>query len=239
MFGAILVAALGVALILWTQFQPGAPLPVHATNAPPAPVAETSPEAALPSDPVQLINDGTEQLSSGHPEKAVQLYTKALEINPDDEEGHFGLAVAYARLGRTNEAIRHYEEALRIFPDYSEAHNNLGNLLLAQGQQAKAIQHYLSALKVQPQYTSAMNNLGRALAEQGKLGEAIHYFQEAVNIDTNYLEARCNLATTLLQAGRPQEAALQLTEVFRQKPGFPPAVQILSRVRQTASTNQP
>ena len=82
---------------------------------------KTNAEAVLPNDPIQLINYGGELLKLGEFSKAVQLYNKALTINPEDEEGHFGLAVAYSRMGRTNEAVKHYEDALKIFPDLHTA----------------------------------------------------------------------------------------------------------------------
>ena len=246
----LLVAAIGVALILWSQFahvkQPASAPTVPATGAvaPPGRTLsiappDASPDALLPNDPVKLINLGKDMLGLGQLDKAVHLYTKALEINPDDEEGHFGLAVAYTKMGRTNDAVKHYEDALKIFADYPEVHNNLGNIYLAQRQHAKAIQHYLSALKVQPESTSAINNLGRALAEQGKMAEAVHYFQEALRLDTNYVEARFNLATALLRVGQLQSASNELNEILRQRPGFPPATQILARIQQNQATNKP
>ena len=239
--GLLVLVALALVLLIWSQVAP------PKTTAPPTaaivqtnpPLTQTNVDALLPNDPVQLINYGTELLGLGQAEKAAQLYTKALELNPEDEEGHFGLAVAYTKMGRTNDAIKHYDDALKIFPDYAEAHNNLGNIYLAQRKHDQAVQHYLSALKAQPQYTSAMNNLGKAMAQQGKVQEALHYFQEALNVDTNYVEARFNLATTLLTIGQPQAAALELNEVLRQKPGFPPATQILARLQQLQSTNKP
>jgi tetratricopeptide (TPR) repeat protein len=240
--GLLIVVGLAVALFVWSRIAPPkAPVPVPAASVAPtnAPLTQTNVDALLPTDPVQLINYGTELLGLGQPEKAAQLYSKALELNPDDEEGHFGLAVAYTKMGRTNDAIEHYDDALKIFPDYAEAHNNLGNIYLAQGKHEQAVQHYLSALKAQPQYTSAMNNLGKAMAQKGKIQEALHYFQEALVVDTNYVEARFNLATTLLTIGQSQAAAFELNEVLRQKPGFPPATQILARLQQMQATNKP
>lgn len=243
--------ALGIALVIWSQITPSrdarqpiqipsagqttgvsivsSPFPTNAVQ------TQTNRDALLPNDPVQLINYGGELLALGKIAEAAEVYGKALKLNPEDEEAHFGLAVAYTRLGRTNDAIEHYEDALKIFPDYPEAHNNLGNLLFGQGQHDKAVQHYLMALKAQPEYTSAMNNLGRAFATQGKTAEALHYFQEAVRIDTNYVEARFNMAGALAKLGEIDGARAEFNEVLRQKPGFPPALQMLARLQ----TNQP
>src|SRR5687768_841838 len=156
---AICGVLLGLALVKRQKQSPAATVataPFAVMN--PTPHRHTNLNALLPDDPVQLLNYGTELLHMGRYPEAVQLYSKALKINPEDEEAHFNLGVAYAKMGRTNDAMHHYEDALKIFPDYPEAHNNLGNILVAQGKTAEGVQHYYLALKAQPEYTSAMNN---------------------------------------------------------------------------------
>lgn len=186
------------------------------------------------NDAVQVLNHGTELLTQGKLVDAVRLYQRALTLNPEDEEAHFNLGVAFSKLGRVadlakhtndaaaffNEAVRHYDEALRLFPDHAEAHNNLGNLLLERRRYEEATAHYSAAIRINPDQSSAINNLGKCLALQGKTEEALLQFHEAVRLNTNYVEARFNLANACILLGQLDEAVNQLEQVLRLAPDF-------------------
>jgi tetratricopeptide (TPR) repeat protein len=183
------------------------------------------------TDAAELLNAGTALLQEGRTSQAVLCYRRALELKPEDEEGHFNLGVAYGRLGQLDLAERHYREAIKLFPDYPEAHNNLGNVLTRQKHYGEAIEEFKVTLKLSPEDASAHNNLGRALAEQGNAMEALTHFSEAARLDTNYVEAQFNLASAYMTVGLTNEAVKQLNAVLRLRPDFPPAMQLLSRLR--------
>jgi tetratricopeptide (TPR) repeat protein len=178
------------------------------------------------------LNAGSELLLQDRLKEAVDQFRMALARNPADEDVHYNLAIALARLGNTDEAIQEYRETLRLMPDYVEAHNNLGNLLTKQGKYDEAIQHFNEALRVMPENASAHNNLGTALGRQGKLPEAITQFAEAVRLQTNYVEAHFNLANACLMMGQTERAMAEFTEVLRMRPEFVPAQQGLEKARQ-------
>lgn len=183
------------------------------------------------TDAVELLNAGTALLDEGRAGQAVLCYRRAVELKPEDEEGHFNLAVAYGRAGQLPLAERHYREALKLFADYPEAHNNLGNILTRQKRYAEAIEEFKTTLKLAPENASAHNNLGRSFAEQGSAADALTHFTEAARLDTNYVEAHFNLASTYLSVGRTNDAVAKLNTVLRIRPDFPPAVQLLSRLQ--------
>ena len=183
------------------------------------------------TDATELMNAGTAMLNEGRTGDAILCYRRAVELKPEDEEAHFNLGVAYGRAGHLSLAEHHYREALKLFSDYPEAHNNLGNVLTRQKRYAEAIEEFKTTLKLSPEDASAHNNLGRALAEQGDAMQALTYFTEAARLDTNYVEAHFNLASTYLTVGQTNDALAQLNTVLRLRPDFPPALQLLSRLR--------
>jgi type IV pilus biogenesis/stability protein PilW len=236
----ILALGLGLSAAVWcgAKFWTGsAKSPVDLSFASPA--AQTAQPAGLPAahgrtrsgqDPVfnARVNRGTRLLAEGKPAEAVQVLTEAVQMNPADEDVHYDLGLALARLGKVDEAIQQYQEALRLLPDYVEAHNNLGNLLMRSGRVEQAIQHFEAALKTMPDYASAHNNLGTALQRTGRSNEAIEHFERAVKIKPDYWEAHFNVATSCLQAGRLTEARSELATVLRLNPSFRPAQQALA-----------
>ena len=181
---------------------------------------------------VALTTEGTQLLAQANYAAAVQKYEQAVALSPDQEDLHYNLAIALAKLGKTEDAKKHYEEALRIFPDYAEAHNNLGNLLMNENKLAEAIARFREAIKNMPENGSFHSNLGTAFGRQGKVTEAIGEFEEAIKHAPTYVEARVNLANALLAKGRVEDAITQLNEALRLKPDFKPALQAMQRARQ-------
>jgi tetratricopeptide (TPR) repeat protein len=216
-------------------------LPVPGANGPSGNLAVTNqPGAEAQEDRVvALITEGNQFLAQGNYAEAGHKYEQAVAISPDQEDLHYNLAIALAKLGKTEEAKKHYEEALRIFPDYAEAHNNLGNLLMNESKLEEAIDHFRQAIKNTPENASFHNNLGTAFGRQGKVAEAIGEFEEAIKQNPTYVEARVNLANAFLTTGRVDEAIVQLNEALRLKPDFKPALQAMQRARQRQDASRP
>jgi tetratricopeptide (TPR) repeat protein len=209
-------------------------LPAPGAKEPSSQLAMThQPEVQDPEDRVvALVTEGNELLAQGNYAEAARKYEQSVAISPDQEDLHYNLAIALARLGKTEDAKKHYEEALRIFPDYAEAHNNLGNLLMNENKLEEAIVRFREAIKNMPENGSFHNNLGTAFGRQGKVVEAIGEFEEAIKHSPTYVEARVNLANAFLATGRVEEAIVQLNEALRLRPDFTPALQTMQRARQ-------
>lgn len=67
------------------------------------------------------------QLSTNRDE-VISLYTKGLEICPDDDVAHYELGRAYADAGRRADAEREYEAALKVNPGFVEARRQLDSI---------------------------------------------------------------------------------------------------------------
>jgi len=69
-----------------------------------------------PGNPVAAANLGLLLSDSGHPADGVPHLQRALSLDPDLHQARFGLAVAFARIGRRADAAREAEELLRRLP---------------------------------------------------------------------------------------------------------------------------
>jgi tetratricopeptide (TPR) repeat protein len=185
----------------------------------------------------RYVNEGNDLMREGQLAEAIVRYQRAIELQPQDEDAHFSLAIAWARNKEFDKAIQHYTEAIRIMPGYVEAQINLGNLLANLGRLDDAIEHFQAALNTMPQSASAHNNLGTVLIRQGKTEEAIRCFREAVRLMPDYVEAHINLGNSLLSRGQADEGTKHLEEALKLRPGFEPAV--LSLRRAQGRTNSP
>jgi Flp pilus assembly protein TadD len=57
---------------------------------------------------------GVRALRNGDYGLAITGFHQALLADPDDEDAHFGLGLAYELTGRVDEALHHYEAASRV-----------------------------------------------------------------------------------------------------------------------------
>ena len=165
-------------------------------------------------------NLGLAYARQGRFEKAINHYTKAIQIKPYLPKSHNNLGNAYARQGRMSEATSHYTIALKINPDFSGAHNNLGNILAGQGRHDEAKFHFSRAQQLEPDFAEAYFNLGDLLARQGKRDEALVQFSRALELSPEFVEAHNSLGVILAQKGNLDEAIFHFRKALRLRPGF-------------------
>lgn len=80
--------------------------------------------------------------------KAIQLYTDILQINPKNKDAHFNLGyIHHEYLKVYHEAIKHYTHAIEADPNFAQAYYNrgmcyeyLGNITAAKDDYTKALQ---------------------------------------------------------------------------------------------------
>ena len=123
---------------------------------------------------VAIFDDNKQQW-----DKAIEEYTKALELRPDWPLAHFRLAKDYQRQGRADEAIAQFQEATRSDPQYYEAYYHLALAYKDRGETRQAIEAYTkfmeypnAGIKMLGQY-----QLGLWYEEIGERDEAIEHLE--------------------------------------------------------------
>jgi tetratricopeptide (TPR) repeat protein len=153
---------------------------------------------AVAGESSQMYNNlGLALQLQGSVDEAINLYYKALELDPNHAKTHNNLANALRSQGNIDQAINHYYLALKTDPNFAEAHNNLGSTLLSQGKADQAISHFRRALQAKPDYANAHNNLANILLKQGNLDEAIEHYRRALKIESDNADIRKNLEAAL------------------------------------------
>ena len=153
-----------------------------------------------------LHKQGLTLLQSNRLEEAKALYTRIVDIKPEDADAWYKLGTIQGMLGNIDEAGICCRKVIVLQPDHSEAHANLGNVLFHKGVYDEAISNYQAALRINPGNAPAYNNLGNALKISGRLDEALESYKRAITVNPNYALAHYNLGIALQKAGRLQEA---------------------------------
>ena len=129
-----------------------------------------------------IANDLLEQaFKETNDTEKIQLFKKALGLNPQNPDAHNSLGVIYKRLKMYNLALESYKNALSI-PDYrmpEHAHNNIGVLYKEMEDYDLAIEEFKKAVTIRPGFAKAWNNMGTAYKSKRMFDEAITCFQKA------------------------------------------------------------
>jgi tetratricopeptide (TPR) repeat protein len=165
-----------------------------------------------------LTNLGAVEFDAGRTDQAMELYERALSLNPQSVEAHVNKGLALARIGKAEEAMAEYERALRIWPNSVEAHNSLGVALVQTGKVTEAIEHYEQALRINADYLPTHNNLGLALVQAGRAGEAIEHYEQALRIEPNNSQVHNNLGQALVQVRKVPAAIQHYRQALEIKP---------------------
>ncbi len=171
-----------------------------------------------------FVRAGNEFFKAGDTDNAIEEYTKALELNPNNAEAHLKLGFLFYNVKRMyKEGTEHYNSAYQLNPNDPRIIHDLGMVLLHQKQLDKAIQYLSEALKRMPngldlQY-NAVNmhySLGRAHLYKANSKDAAVHLSETVKLAPNHAEAHYWLALALAdqknfdQALRHYSKAMQI-----------------------------
>ena len=156
----------------------------------------------------------------GKPQKAINCFEKAIQINPNSANGYYSLGVIFTQLGESQKAINYYEKAIQINPNFANAYYSLGVIFAQLGESQKAISCYEKAIQINPNHIHAHNNLGVIFAQLGESQKAINCFEKAIQINPNHIDAHNNLGTILNELGESQKAISCYEKAIQINPNF-------------------
>jgi tetratricopeptide (TPR) repeat protein len=140
---------------------------------------------------------------------AIDAFTQAVQLNPNDPNVHKELAGAYAAQGRTDDAFGELMAALLIDARDGQAHAAIGQLYLDAGHDEEAVNAFNRALELTPDRYETRYALATALTRLGRAAEAAREFDLFEHVRRQKLdERRHDIASEVdreetLSRGRP------------------------------------
>lgn len=106
----------------------------------------------------------------GQHEAAIESYTQATHLSPEDEGSWLALGASQMDVGRPEQAIQAYRQALSHRPESAPAYLALADLYQRQGREELAIPNYRESVRYEPDLAQAWYGLARAyhLSGQGE-----------------------------------------------------------------------
>jgi len=148
-------------------------------------------------------------------EAARQMFTRAIEIDPEYALAHSGIAdccsILYmyfdARESNLKQADSASRKALQLDPQLAEAHSARGLAFSLSKQYDLAMQEFETAMRLDPKLYEAPYFYGRARLAQGQWFEAAPLFEKAAAIRPDDYQAPSFLAAAYAGQGRIHEAS--------------------------------
>jgi tetratricopeptide (TPR) repeat protein len=149
---------------------------------------------------------------------AIELLSKAVQIDKKNPLYFGNLGEAYRRNRQFDKALAAFEEAISMMPEFLMGHLGIANTLRDQGKFKEAISRFRLALAINPTFAPAYHYLGLTFADQERLKEAIPLLRKAVALRPGYIEAQLSLANTLERDGQSEEALERYRSVLEKIP---------------------
>lgn len=119
------------------------------------------------------------------PDKALQSYRKAIELNPNFVVAHYNLGNLYISRKEYDKALMEYQRAVELDPNYVNVYINLGNLYFLSKEYDKAFQFFQNAIRLDPEQFNAHINLGLLYLQMKQHKEALYEFEIALSLSPN------------------------------------------------------
>ncbi len=104
---------------------------------------------------------------------ADQEYKRAIELNPNDAQAHYGYAnISLLSQGRYDEALAEFRKSLELDPFASIVNANYGATLAAAGRIDEGIAQLRKTLEMDPNFEVALDRGAETLAAAGKYDDA-------------------------------------------------------------------
>jgi len=132
------------------------------------------------TDHENAIMDGIASLNRGKPEKALESFERAVELDPQDATGYLGRANALNTIGKWERSLADYTRALDLDPNLTNAYVNRGVAYAHLGEAQKAIADYEKALALDPKIDNPPTFVKRLFSNEPNTDKGIRRHLEAL-----------------------------------------------------------
>jgi len=121
---------------------------------------------------MKLKTDGNAALQAGDLDRAIQLYTEAISVDPTQSTFYCNRAAVYTKKEEHEKAIEDAEKALKLDPKYANAYSRLGFALWSLNRLEEARDVYKRGVNACPENASLRESLKSLEQEMPKTGGA-------------------------------------------------------------------
>ncbi len=137
-------------------------------------------------------NRGANYGRKGEHDRALEDYSKAIELKPDYADAYHDRGVTYGRKGEYDRALENFSKAIELKPDDADAYHNRGVAYNKKGEHDRALEDFSKAIELKPDYAEAYNNRGLSYNRKGEYDRALEDHNKAIELKLDYAGAYNN-----------------------------------------------
>ena len=146
------------------------------------------------------FQQGNVLMMLGQMDKAIEVYSRAIKLNPNYADAYNNRGVTYVEKGNLDHAIEDFNTAIDLKPNYA-AYNNRGSAYDKKGDFNRAIKDYTKAIGLKPNYADTYTHRGIAYDKKGDYDRAIKDFAKVINLKPDYAGAYYNCGSAYIKKG--------------------------------------
>ncbi len=135
-------------------------------------------------------------------EKAINKFSKVIEIEPTSYVAYYNRGNAKRELYKYQEAINDYTKAIQINPEYFRAYCNRGNLKDILEDHHGAVDDFTKALKISPGDSASYLNRARAYLKLRQYEIAVYDYNKVLDEDLDYQLAYWDYVSAYVDRGK-------------------------------------
>ena len=170
--------------------------------------------------PEWVFQQGNFLMMLGQSDKAIEAYSHAIELNPNNAIAYYNRGTAHHSKGELDRAIADYNKAIELNPEFAEAYNNRGNTCSDKGELDRAIADYNKAIELNPRLELAYYNRGAVHYNKGELDRAIADYNKAIELKPDYAKAYNNRGNAYHDTGKLDRAIADYNKAIELKPNY-------------------
>ena len=131
------------------------------------------------------LRQGIEAYHKGEYDCAIENFTKAIVLKPNDANVYNHRGVVYYYKGDYDHAIEDFTKTIELNPNNVETYLHRGLAYQSKGDYDRAIKDYTKAIELNPNYAQAYYNRGIAYGVKGDYDRAIEDYTKAMALKSN------------------------------------------------------
>jgi tetratricopeptide (TPR) repeat protein len=172
-------------------------------------VVKKSPAKARPN-----INLGIAYCRLLKPLRAIEQFTIAIKLEPENEKIYYNRAKVYLSNNKVDEAVLDLNQSILLNNEFAEAFDSRGGAKLRLNQLDAAITDCSIAIELLPELESAWFTRSKAYLFKGEIERALNDLNVVIDFHPDFVAALINRALVLLYLGNDNEARSDLNKAI-------------------------
>ncbi len=166
----------------------------------------------------------------GRYDKAVEAYTAAIDLSPEDSINYYIRGDVYFDLKEYDRAVEDYSKFIELNPEDDDAYNSRGYCYRKLGNHDKAIKDNTKAIELNPEFETAYNNRGCTYLNMIEYPKALNDFTKAVEINSKFPNPYKHMGTLKYKCEEYDQALEYLNQAIDLRESYKDAYETRAKV---------